>query len=124
MIELGQSLSKTLNSFGVVSAATGCKNPIYTKYGGKSPTGPNANQFTKVTIKGCSQRPGGNTYTDLVLKGDFIISFKYYDGASGNGYIFFGFYPETYKKYSHNCLNCNGNSYGQNSQWGTYSVPI
>ena len=53
-------------------------------------TGPNDKQFTRTIIKGCSQRPGGMTYTDLILIGDFTITMKYYDCAAGNGYIYWG----------------------------------
>jgi len=110
--------SKTeLKSFGVISKATGCKNPQYFAYSGDNPTGTEDKQYYKIKINGCSQRPGGMTYTDLVLEGDFIITFKQYDGGDGNGYNMWSFFPEEYTGYTHASLR----AWGLQNFWGVYS---
>lgn len=108
-----------LTSFGIVSSATGCKNPKFQAYNGAQPAGPNSRQFTRVTCTGCSQRPGGMTYTDLVLVGDFVITFRQYDGAHGDGYNMWSFFPEEYTGYTHSSLQ----AWGLQNFWGVYSNP-
>merc|ERR1712037_882516 len=74
--------------------------------GGNSPTGPSGKQYTKAVSSAASQRPGGYTYTDIVLKGDFVITLRCHDeGGGGDGYIFIGFHEKSYTKYTHSRLN-------------------
>ena len=106
-------------SFGVVSAANQCKSPRFTKYTGDQPTGTRKDQYNKVQCTGCSRRPGGMSYTDLVMQGDFTIIFHQYDGGSGDGYNMWSFFPEGYNGYTH----ANLRSWGNENFWGVYSNP-
>ena len=62
-------------------------------------------------------------YTDIVLKGDFVITLRCHDeGGGGDGYIFIGFHEKSYTKYTHARLNGNG-GFASAAYWGAYSVP-
>jgi hypothetical protein len=116
----GKSKIGPFNSFGVVSPQT--KPTFYTSYSGSDPSGPHATQLTRMTSK-LSQRPGGLTYTDIVLTGDFFISFFSSHGSDYYNAIFF--HANTYKDFTHNQLGgaSTASDYGYQSQYGVYITP-
>ena len=119
MAASGSSGVGVFNSFGVVSAQT--KNTTYTAYAGTSPTGPHPQQFTRMTSV-TSGRPGGLTYTDIVLDGDFFICF--YSQHGGEYYNALFMYADTYKDFTHTQLgNANSTDYGYQSRYGVYITP-
>lgn len=109
----------TFNSFGVVSPQT--KNTIYDAYTGSSSTGPHASQFIKMTSIS-SGRPGGLTYTDIVLDGDFFICF--FSSHGGDYYNALFLYEDTYKDFTHIQLgNSNSTDFGYVARYGAYITP-
>jgi hypothetical protein len=109
----------TFESFGVVSPQT--KSTTYTAYSGSNPTGPHASQFTRMTPTN-SGRPGGLTYTDIVLDGDFFVCF--YSQHGGDYYNALFMYADTYKDFTHTQLgNANSTDYGYQSRYGVYITP-
>lgn len=63
----------TFNSFGIIDGQT--KGTSYSTYSGGSPTGTKSTQYTRMTTTGATQRPGGLSYTDIVLNDDFSYVF-------------------------------------------------
>merc|ERR1712139_583370 len=94
------------------------------KYTGSSPTGPRNDQYIKGTSTGASQRPGGYTYTDLVLEGDFTLTLEVHgEGGGGDGYICPGFHEESYTAYTHQKLNGENVGFASTAVWAAYSIP-
>jgi len=114
---------KSFNSFGIVSGVTGSKTNDFTEYTGAEPSGTEAKQYSKALSTGPNGRPGGYTYTDVILDGDFVITLKCHDeGGGGDGYIFIGFHEQSYTKYTHTRLN-GDDGFASDAFWGAYSVP-
>lgn len=116
LVEAGSS---SFNSFGVVSGQT--KSTHYTAYSGTAKTGPHAQQFTRMTSK-TSGRPGGHTYTDIVLEGDFFVCF--YTVHGGDYYNALFLHADTYKDFTHLQLgNTTSGDYGYQARYGVYITP-
>jgi hypothetical protein len=115
--KFGKSQIGPFTSFGVVSPQT--KPTYYTTYSGTDPSGPNPTQLTRMTSK-VSQRPGGLTYTDIVLSGDFFLCF--YSVHGSDYYTAAFFYDSNYKDFTHGQLGGASTSidYGYQAQYGTY----
>jgi hypothetical protein len=112
------TLASSLNSFGVVAPQT--KSTYYTTYSGTSKTGPHPQQFTRMTSKN-SGRPGGMTYTDIVLDGDFFVCF--FSQHGGDFYNSLFLYADTYKDFTHlNLGQSNSGDFGYQAQYGVYLV--
>ncbi|GMI04076.1 hypothetical protein TrLO_g15740 [Triparma laevis f. longispina] len=113
-------LTSTFNSFGIVSGVEGGKSASYEAYSGSSPSGPNEIQYTKSTMGGSSTRSGGYQYTDLVLEGDFTVTFK--SEAGSDAYNLIGFHEASYTEFTHSTLTGSG-GYATAAQWAAYGRP-
>jgi hypothetical protein len=107
----------TFNSFGVVDGQT--KSTSYTSYTGASPSGTKATQYTRMTSN-ATGRPGGLTYTDIVLDGEFFIC--WFSSHSSDGYNAAWLYDESYATFSHTQLGSGGTNhdYGAAARYGFY----
>jgi hypothetical protein len=106
----------TFNSFGIVSGQT--KSTSYVTYSGGSPTGTKSTQYTRMT-SGTSGRPGGLTYTDIVLDGEFFIC--WFSNHSSDGYNAAFLYDENYATFTHTQLGGNNiQDYGYAARYGFY----
>ena len=104
------------NSFGIVSGQS--KGTSYTAYSGGSPTGTLSNQYSRMTSN-VSGRPGGLTYTDIVLNDEFFICF--FSSHSSDGYNAIFLYDEDYGTFTHTQLGGNNiQDYGYSARYGTY----
>jgi hypothetical protein len=116
----GKSQIGPFTSFGVVSPQT--KPTYYTSYSGTDPSGPHPTQLTRMTSK-ASLRPGGLTYTDIVLTDDFFVCL--YSVHGGDYYNSVFLHANTYKDFTHGQLGGGNTSidYGYQSRYGVYITP-
>jgi len=107
----------TFNSFGIVDGQT--KGTSYSTYSGGSPTGTKSTQYTRMTTTGASQRPGGLTYTDIVLNDDFFLC--WFSSHGTDGYNAAWLYDENYAGFTHTQLGNTGTSdFGWSGRYGFY----
>ena len=113
---IGVASVSTFNSFGVVDGQT--KGTSYTSYSGASPSGTKSTQYTRMTST-VNGRPGGLTYTDIVLDGEFFIC--WFSSHSSDGYNAAFFYDENYATFTHTQLGGNNiQDYGYAARYGFY----
>lgn len=107
----------TFNSFGIVDGQT--KGTTYVSYTGSSPSGTKSSQYTRMTST-VSGRPGGLTYTDIVLDGEFFLC--WFSSHSSDGYNAAWVYDESYATFTHTQLGgaTTIQDYGYAGRYGFY----